>query len=63
LCNDPPSIQNEVGNLDPGMGQAQKLPVIYRCIEIRNKRILRLLKKKNPYTGIINCKDVENSIK
>jgi hypothetical protein len=33
------------------------------CIEIRNKRILRLLKKKNPYTGIINCKDVENSIK
>jgi len=24
LCNDPPSIQNEVGNLDPGMGQAQK---------------------------------------
>lgn len=34
-----------------------------RCIEIRNKRILRLLKKKNPYTGIINCKDVENSIK
>ena len=41
------------------------LTVIYncRCIDMRNNRILRQLKKKNPYTGIINCKYVENAIK
>ncbi|VDI65321.1 F-box protein 15, partial [Mytilus galloprovincialis] len=58
-------VPSQVGSQQLGDLKSSNLKSSFmqRCIEMRNKRILKLLKKNNPYTGVIHCKDVENAFK
>lgn len=59
-CVPSQTVSQQLGDLK---SSNLKTSFMQRCIELRNKRVLRLLKKKNPYTGVIHCKDVENAFK